>query len=77
MWDATRCIGEMSDESPEETTTVEVLANGPFLVRGRVRVKDAEGHVVAEETRVALCRCGASQNKPFCDNTHRAIGFKG
>ena len=56
---------------------VEVRPNGPLFVRGAVRVVDAAGQVITEETRLALCRCGASRNRPFCDNTHREIGFRG
>jgi CDGSH-type Zn-finger protein len=44
-------------------------------VRGRVRLQGA-GVDAEEERRVALCRCGASQNKPFCDNSHRLVGFR-
>lgn len=64
-------------EAPDEPTTIEVRSNGPLYVRGRVRVQGPGGQVVAEEHRVALCRCGASENKPFCDNSHRLIGFRG
>jgi CDGSH-type Zn-finger protein len=52
--------------------------DGPYLVRGAFEVTDSEGRVI--ETRrktVALCRCGGSQTKPFCDGTHKVIGFKG
>jgi uncharacterized Fe-S cluster protein YjdI len=67
----------MAPEEPEETTTVRVSANGPLLVRGRVEVQDADGSVMAVEPRVALCRCGASANKPFCDNSHLRVNFRG
>ena len=40
------------------------------------RLKSPEGDTLFRETRVALCRCGASQNKPFCDNTHKETGFR-
>jgi uncharacterized Fe-S cluster protein YjdI len=63
-------------EQPDEPTSVEVRPNGPLLVRGRLRIRTATGEVLAEEPRVALCRCGASENKPFCDNSHRLIGFR-
>jgi uncharacterized Fe-S cluster protein YjdI len=63
-------------EEPEEPTTVDPRPNGPLFVRGRVRIVDADGEIIREDTRVALCRCGASANKPFCDGTHRAIGFQ-
>jgi CDGSH-type Zn-finger protein len=51
--------------------------DGPYLIRGDFEVTDSDGRVI--ETRrktIALCRCGASQTKPFCDGTHKAIGFK-
>jgi CDGSH-type Zn-finger protein len=41
-----------------------------------VRIVDADGRLIREDTRVALCRCGASGNKPFCDGSHRRIGFQ-
>ena len=63
-------------EEPQETT-VEVLPNGPLVVRGEVRIEDVDGRLICEDTRVALCRCGGSENKPFCDGTHRRIGFRG
>ena len=50
--------------------------DGPLYVRGGIEIKNMEGAVLYNETRAALCRCGASGDKPFCDNTHRGIGFK-
>jgi uncharacterized Fe-S cluster protein YjdI len=70
-------VSNIADEEPDEPTTIELRPNGPMIVRGRLRITDARGDVLTEETRIALCRCGASQNKPFCDNSHRAIGFRG
>ena len=46
------------------------------VVRGRFRLTEATGRVHPEEYRVALCRCGASQNKPYCDNSHRLVEFR-
>ena len=56
--------------------TITPLDNGPYLVRGPVKIVDANGTVfeVKKET-VALCRCGGSTAKPFCDGTHSKIGF--
>ncbi len=62
-------------EEPEAETTVEPRPDGPLFVRGRVRIVDADGRLIREDTRLALCRCGASENKPFCDGSHRRIGF--
>jgi hypothetical protein len=58
--------------------TVQVMKNGPLLVKGPVILLDGQGQPmpVAQET-VALCRCGQSKNKPLCDGTHRQVGFQG
>jgi CDGSH-type Zn-finger protein/uncharacterized Fe-S cluster protein YjdI len=66
----------VADEVPDDPTTVDVRPNGPLLIRGRLRIEAAGGRVITEETRVALCRCGASANKPFCDNSHRLVHFR-
>ena len=63
-------------ESAADETTIEPRPNGPLFLRGHVRIVDAQGEVIREDSRVALCRCGESANKPFCDGTHRAIGFR-
>ena len=57
--------------------TIKARANGPYKVEGPVRVVDAEGREFAipvGET-IALCRCGRSRTKPFCDKSHRRVGF--
>jgi CDGSH-type Zn-finger protein len=69
-----RLDGGSEEQQPPETI-VEPRPNGPLFVRGRVRIVDGEGALIREDTRVALCRCGASENKPFCDGSHRRIGF--
>lgn len=50
--------------------------NGPLFLLGNIAVRNSDGEVIREATRMALCRCGESSNKPFCDGTHRAIGFQ-
>jgi len=62
---------------PSEETTITLLKNGPLLLRGNVRIVDDEGNEVTVLERAALCRCGGSKNKPFCDGTHRTNGFTG
>ena len=58
--------------------TIQVLKNGPLLVRGPVEWKDASGAAMPfTEPTVALCRCGHSSKKPFCDGTHKTVGFQG
>lgn len=55
--------------------TIEIIKNGPFIVKGAVDLKDPDGKSYPAEKRMALCRCGASTEKPFCDGTHSKIGF--
>jgi CDGSH-type Zn-finger protein len=50
--------------------------SGPLWVRGGIPVQAADGTEYETRNRVTLCRCGASRNKPFCDGTHAAIGFR-
>jgi len=59
-------------------TTIKVRHNGPYLIEGDdVTVVDWNGAAYPIARRpVALCRCGASTNKPFCDKTHSRIGFQ-
>jgi CDGSH-type Zn-finger protein len=52
------------------------LPNGPLLATGGVEVRDAGGNVVFRGAKVALCRCGQSSTKPFCDGTHRTVDFR-
>ncbi len=56
---------------------IEILENGPMLVHGDLEVKSNAGNVEAPKKVTAFCRCGASQNKPFCDGKHRKIEFCG
>ncbi len=57
--------------------TIKVRENGPYLVTGPIRLIDADGNEFALDGRqnVALCRCGGSTTKPFCDGTHSRLGF--
>jgi 3-phenylpropionate/trans-cinnamate dioxygenase ferredoxin subunit len=62
--------------------TITVKKNGPYLIMGTdsVQLVDHEGNPIPipqEKKNVALCRCGGSVTKPFCDGTHSRIGFRG
>jgi uncharacterized Fe-S cluster protein YjdI len=61
----------------EAETIVETSLNGPLLVYGNVTVKDAGGNLTHKHNVTAFCRCGASANKPYCDGSHKKIGFEG
>ena len=53
-----------------------IRPNGPLIARGNIEVQDADGQLLAKGEDIALCRCGASQNKPFCDARHKKAGFQ-
>jgi CDGSH-type Zn-finger protein/uncharacterized Fe-S cluster protein YjdI len=55
---------------------IEPTENGPLVVTGNLEVCTGTGHPIARVTDTALCRCGHSQNKPFCDGSHERVGFK-
>jgi len=58
--------------------TIKILANGPYVMEGPLELVDPTGqtHQVEAGKKAALCRCGASTRKPFCDGTHSKIGFE-
>ncbi|MEX0272920.1 MAG: (4Fe-4S)-binding protein [Flavobacteriaceae bacterium] len=67
-----------SKKAPEGTTIrITVKPNGPVLVHGTCELTHSNGSVETKERVTALCRCGASENKPFCDGAHNTIEFKG
>jgi CDGSH-type Zn-finger protein len=61
----------------DEEVKITALDNGPYLVKGSVLILDADGNQFpVKRATVALCRCGGSMTKPFCDGTHSKIGFE-
>ncbi len=70
-------VGMTGEPSIVEGGKLEIkrAPNGPLLVNGSFTIVAGSGRVAWRGTRAALCRCGASKNKPFCDGTHKAIGF--
>ncbi len=61
----------------EDRATITPYRDGPYLVRGDFRLVDQEGREIALSRRtIALCRCGKSRMRPFCDGTHRLTGFR-
>ena len=61
------------------SVTVKVITDGPLMVKGECNVEDAQGNPITGKggDSIALCRCGSSANKPFCDGGHKKISFKG
>jgi len=71
-----RLDGGPPEEAAPGEVTVATVRDGPYFLRGEVEIRDSQGDLIRRDTRVALCRCGHSRQMPFCDNTHRAIGFR-
>jgi CDGSH-type Zn-finger protein/uncharacterized Fe-S cluster protein YjdI len=71
-------IGETSTSPapPGGSLQVRSAPNGPLLLSGNVTLFAASGRRAWSGTKAALCRCGQSNNKPFCDGAHKAAGFK-
>ncbi len=60
----------------ENEVIIKARESGPYLVRGPITLTDADGNsYTLPGPNVALCRCGGSQTKPFCDGTHKTNGF--
>ncbi|MFQ5798597.1 MAG: CDGSH iron-sulfur domain-containing protein [Bacteroidota bacterium] len=59
-------------------TRITVLNNANLRVEGEIEIYDQNGNQydLAGRTRISLCRCGHSSKKPFCDGTHRKVGFQ-
>ncbi|MXQ08136.1 iron-binding protein [Alphaproteobacteria bacterium GH1-50] len=67
-----------SDEDLDDRSgPVEIIAqeNGSYRITGRFEIIGSDGHRIARKTEAYLCRCGASGNKPFCDGSHKRLGF--
>lgn len=62
---------------PDRQGSIELCPDGPLLLRGDFEILGADGEPIdAHRKTVALCRCGLSSIKPFCDGTHKAAGFR-
>ena len=67
-----------SEDEGSEKIRIKASKNGPFLITGDLEIEDRDGNVKACPGKTtALCRCGASRNKPFCDGSHTGVKFFG
>lgn len=64
-----------TEQKPEASVKIQVSPNGPLLVTGNVIIVNTDGTETIKEGKFALCRCGQSTRKPFCDGTHKTITF--
>ena len=67
---------ELTGEAGGGTVTLKPVANGPVIFSGELTVQTADGEILCHRSRGGLCRCGASKKKPFCDGSHKDIGFE-
>jgi uncharacterized Fe-S cluster protein YjdI/CDGSH-type Zn-finger protein len=75
-WYDKQSESQQSAPEVEGATIVEVSANGPLLIYGNLTIRNADGTESSRHKVTALCRCGASANKPFCDGSHVGLGFR-
>jgi len=66
----------MASSESNPLATISCKPNGPYLVHGLTTLRNSRGDAIATKETIALCRCGASNNKPFCDGSHAKIGFE-
>ena len=72
-------VGETGDTAVDLVgpLSIKAVTDGPLMIKGNVAIFSSSGRESWRGSQVALCRCGASKNKPFCDGSHQSIGFKG
>ena len=63
--------------APAPVTEITIIENGAALIKGNFRMKKATGELIETSQMIALCHCGTSHNKPFCDGSHHGSKFKG
>ncbi|MCX6169395.1 MAG: (4Fe-4S)-binding protein [Ignavibacteriales bacterium] len=66
-----------TDTKDDAEIIIEATPNGPLLVYGNLLVKEGNGKEEKKTNVTAFCRCGGSNNKPYCDGTHKMNGFTG
>ncbi len=70
-------LKDASTEKPPTYSIIEVTTNGPLLIQGNIIIRDSTGNQKTIDKKTALCRCGHSANKPFCDGAHVKQEFIG
>lgn len=70
-------IADESSPTVSHELIVETMPNGPLMVYGNMKVKHDGQEDIKDSKVTAFCRCGASENKPYCDGSHKKVDFKG
>lgn len=74
--DLTEQMEPKSEDVIKPATEITLLKDGPVKIKGNFIVLDENGCAIKTPKYISLCRCGASKNKPYCDNSHKKIDFK-
>lgn len=61
----------------DRTIKVEMVQNGPLVIHGDLEITTADGSTIVKKGTAVMCRCGASEHKPYCDGSHQKNGFEG
>lgn len=69
-------VEAISNGAEPAPVSFKAISNGPLFHDGAITYCDIEGEVICRKSKAAICRCGASKNKPFCDGSHKEISFK-
>ena len=69
-------VKKEKEENKMEKTKITVMPNGPLMIEGNLTVNKNSGETIKEGEKLFLCRCGHSSNKPFCDGSHKKVGFE-
>lgn len=67
---------DAADESTTADVSIRLRRHGPLVLQGPVRVVREDGSLLRAADSMALCRCGASREQPFCDGSHRVTAFR-
>jgi CDGSH-type Zn-finger protein len=66
----------MKPNERKDLTEITIISHGPIKVSGDFIITGTDQRIIETESNIFLCRCGGSENKPFCDGTHRKIGVR-
>jgi len=69
--------GPAAEDQKVDAIKVQIKKNGPALIHGDLKITNSDGSEIEKSGPVAICRCGHSQKKPFCDGSHNRVGFIG
>ena len=68
---------DMIDNKDKDLVLITLMKDGPILAEGSFKILDASGNELKTMIMTSFCRCGNSRNQPYCDGTHRKVGFSG